>query len=97
MLRSWTSTKSGIAAFAILLGTPLSLAADDRPRGLEAIVNAFVEVTLKGEHLSPSQDGYLPLTKWTKPITWTLLGDAPPRIEQVISTALERASILTDG
>ena len=60
-------------------------------------MNAFVEVTLKGEHPSPSQNGYLPLTKWTKPITWTLFGDAPPRIEQVISTALTRASVLTDG
>jgi hypothetical protein len=60
-------------------------------------VNAFVEVTMKGEHSSRSQNGYLPLTKWTKPISWTLLGDAPPRVEQVISAALTRASILTNG
>lgn len=78
------------------LGHHADASAQNIPRKADEIANAFVELTMTAEYI-PKSGAPLTLTRWEKPVTWALLGDAPKAVEQSIVAALERVSLLTQG
>ena len=65
------------------------------PRTAEAVASAFVDLTLRAEF--PGSGPALTLTRWEKPITWTIVGQAPENVIQEVADALGRASALSHG
>jgi hypothetical protein len=65
------------------------------PRTAEAVTSAFVDLTLRAEF--PGSGPALTVTRWEKPITWTIVGHAPENVSQEVADALARASALSHG
>ena len=65
------------------------------PKTVEAVASAFVDITLRAEY--PGAGPALTLTRWEKPITWAMVGDAPDEVRQAVASALARASALSGG
>ena len=67
------------------------------PTTVEGIVAAFAEVAMTVDYAGKTARGGAYLTRWEKPLTWTLLGDAPEAVQREIAAALERGASLTAG
>jgi hypothetical protein len=80
-----------------LTGWSVAASADNGPRGPAEIVDTFIELTMKSEHSVGSPAGLLPLTRWEKPVTWTLLGSAPTEVVKGIDATLHRGVELAGG
>lgn len=69
----------------------------DGPRQMRPIVEAFVQLTLTAEYATKDYAGGFSLTRWEKPISWTIIGRLPPSLRKQVDVIFKEAGSLTDG
>lgn len=77
-----------------LLASCAGARAQSLPTTVDGIVGAFAEVAMTADYSGKTART---LTRWEKPLTWTLLGDAPEAVQREIAATLERGAVLTAG